>query len=136
MLATATSIWLGILVAFEVMALVRVLILRQPLATVMPIFAKDAHTASETHLAALLAALLAVVRLAQLAALHDARQWTLTAAVHALEALYFSFEFFVNQPRRAGGRRAYPTSEAAVIYLIIVINAVFFVAARSLLGKV
>jgi hypothetical protein len=143
MFATATAVWLGVLVAFELAALVRVLILRQPLALVMPIFASPApkgaaaaHTASETHLAALLAALLAAVRLAQLAALHDARQWTLTAAVHVLEAAYFTFEFLLNQPRRADGRRPpYPTPEAAVIYGIIMMNAGWFVAARVLLGK-
>ena len=139
--AAVTRAWLALLVAFEAAAVVRLLVLGQPLSVVMPVFAaagKGGAPANApqqrtlTNLVALLAVLLAAVRGAQLAAGMDAApQWTLTAVVHVVEAAYFCGEFFVNQ--RAGAAK-YPTAAATLVFSIVMLNAAWFALARVLLG--
>ena len=139
--AAVTRAWLALLVAFEAAAVVRLLVLGQPLSVVMPVFAaagKGGAPANApqqrtlTNLVALLAVLLAAVRGAQLAAGMDAApKWTLTAAVHVVEAAYFCGEFFVNQ--RAGAAK-YPTAAATLVFSIVMLNAAWFALARVLLG--
>ncbi len=139
--AAVTRAWLALLVAFEAAAVVRLLVLGQPLSVVMPVFAAAGKGGAApanapqqrtlTNLVALLAVLLAAVRGAQLAAGMDAApQWTLTAAVHVVEAAYFCGEFFVNQ--RAGAAK-YPTAAATLVFSIVLLNAAWFALARVLL---
>lgn len=112
----------GLLVAlglFEVVAIVRLQVLRHALHDAMPLLLED--TPASRASATFLLVIFAIVRFAQALDLDATAAWRITAAVHALEVAYFA---------RVGidGGTLASSVEARVVYGFVVFNAVYFAA--------
>lgn len=150
---TATAIWLWVMAgvcdsrdeapyysllhkscldaAFEVVAITRVLVLRESIEAVVPLFSvANAHSQTFVEAWVFIAATLCVVRASQALDVNSSGAWRITALVHILELVYHGFNSIVTE--RAFSAQVVPPT---LILAGVVINAIWFTAAWVLSGS-